>query len=188
MLLQLGLDEPERQASPVNRDVDLLERVWQAADVVLMAVAQEDAEHVTALVQQVRDVGQDQVDAEHVLLGEHEAGVDDQDLVLPLEGPHVDADLAEAAERQILEARSNEGSPRSHGKASDFVGIFTGDSAALPLALVQGRVAEAEAEPGACPGTASPGRSRAPGPRRGRRYEEPQPGGRAARTPRRPDV
>src|SRR5207245_1903703 len=54
--------------------------------------------------QQVGDVGQHEVDAEHVVLREHEARVDDEDLVLPLQGPHVDADLAEAAQRQVAES------------------------------------------------------------------------------------
>jgi len=67
--------------------------------VVFVAVAEEDAEHLSLAVEQVRDVGQDEVDAEHVLLRKHQAGVDHQDLLLPLESPHVDADLAEAAER-----------------------------------------------------------------------------------------
>src|SRR5712691_7659435 len=66
-----------------------------------MAVAEKDAEHLAARFEQVRDVGQDEVDPEHVLLGEHEPCVDDEDLVLPLERPHVDADLTEAAERQV---------------------------------------------------------------------------------------
>ena len=105
VLLQLRLDQPQREPGPVDGDVELLEDKWKAADMVFMPVAEEDAEHVAAPVEQIRDVREDEVDAEHVLLGKHQARVDDEDLLLPFEGPHVDADLAEAAEREVPEPR-----------------------------------------------------------------------------------
>ncbi len=104
MLAQLGLEQTEREAGPVNGHVEQLQRIRQAADVVLMAVREEDPDNVPTFLQQVGDVGQHEVDAEHVVLREHEARVDDEDLVLPLQGPHVDADLAEAAQRQVAES------------------------------------------------------------------------------------
>jgi len=105
VLPQLRLEEAKSQPSAVNRHVELLERVGQASDVVLMTVGEKNAEHLSATVQQVRDVRQDQVDPEHVLLREHQPGVDDENLVLPLERPHVDADLAQAAEGEIPKPR-----------------------------------------------------------------------------------
>src|SRR4029077_12813764 len=115
VLPELWFDEPERQACAVYRHVvEALQGERQAADVVLMAVGQHDADDLSISClpattgrgpQEVRDVRQDEVDAEHVLLREHEPGVHDQDLVLPLEAPHVDPDLAEAAQREVTEAR-----------------------------------------------------------------------------------
>ena len=70
---------------------------------VLVAVGEDDPEHLLVLSEQVADVGDDEVDAGHVLAGEHQAGVDDQDLVVPLQGPHVAADLAEPAEGDVAE-------------------------------------------------------------------------------------
>src|SRR3972149_5912618 len=46
----------------------------------------------------VGDVRDDQIDAQHLLLGEHEAGVDDDEVFAKLEDHHVLADLAEAAQ------------------------------------------------------------------------------------------
>ena len=46
MLLQLGLDQTERQPRPVDGHVELLQCVRQATDVVLVSVAQKDSEHV----------------------------------------------------------------------------------------------------------------------------------------------
>src|SRR5260370_37642631 len=105
MLLQLGLDEPERQPRAVNGDVQLLQCERQAADMVLVGVTEKDPKHLAALFEEVRDVGQNEVDAKHVLLREHQPGVDDEHLVLPLERPHVDADLAQAAQWQIPKPR-----------------------------------------------------------------------------------
>ena len=97
------LEQSERQPRAVDGDVQLFQRERQAADVVFVAVREEDPEHLTAAVQQVGDVRQDEVDAKHVLLREHEPGVDHDNLALPLQRPHIDADLAEAAEREIPE-------------------------------------------------------------------------------------
>src|SRR5579859_66507 len=120
MLAQLGLEQSEREAGPVNGHVENLQRVGQAPDVVLVAVSEEDPDDIATLFQQVRDVGQHEVDAEHVVLREHQARVDDEDLVLPLEGPHVDAHLAEAAERQVAE------SPFRHNKRNCSASCLSG--------------------------------------------------------------
>ena len=103
MFFQLRLEQAQGQPRAEDWDVQLLQRKRQAADVVFVAVGEEDAQHFAAAVQQVGDVRKDEVDAEHVFLRKHEARVDDDDLALPLQRPHVDADLAEAAEREIPE-------------------------------------------------------------------------------------
>ena len=64
---------------------------------VLVRVREDDPAHLRLVLAQVRDVGDDEVDAEHLLVGEHEAGVDDDDVVALLDGEHVLADLADAA-------------------------------------------------------------------------------------------
>ena len=50
--------------------------------------------------------GHDEIDAVHLLVGEHEPAVDDDDLVAVLEDEHVLADLADAAERDDLQRLS----------------------------------------------------------------------------------
>ena len=70
---------------------------------VLVAVGEEYAGDLLLTLQEIGDVRQDQVDAGHVLLRKHEPRVDDDELLLPFERPHVDADLAEAAEREIAQ-------------------------------------------------------------------------------------
>ncbi len=57
------------------------------------------AEHVVAAFEQPGDVGQHEVDAEHLVARELDAAVDDHDLPAVLDGGHVLADLTETAER-----------------------------------------------------------------------------------------
>ena len=61
------------------------------------------------------EVGQDQVDAGLVLLGEQHAAVDDEELAVELEDGHVAADLAEAAERGDAQRSGLEGGRVVHG-------------------------------------------------------------------------
>ena len=82
MLLELGLDKSERKPRPVNGDIELLQGVREATDVVFVPMAQKDSEHVLLTVDEIRDIWQDQVDAEHVLLWKHQAGIDDDNVIL----------------------------------------------------------------------------------------------------------
>ena len=100
VLAQLRAHEAERQLGAVDRHVrKVAQDVGQRAHVVLMRVREEDAAHLRLVVLQVGDVGDDEVDAEHLLVGEHQAGVDDDHVVALLDGHHVLADLANTAER-----------------------------------------------------------------------------------------
>ncbi len=77
----------------------LAHQVGQRADVVLVRVGQHDRTHRPGTVAQVREIGQDQVDAEMLVPREGEPRVDDEAPALVLEHGHVLPDLAQAAER-----------------------------------------------------------------------------------------
>src|SRR3990172_2013672 len=66
----------------------------------------EEGLDVGLLVPEIGDVGDDEIDAEHLLVGEHQAAVDDDDVVAVLEDEHVLADLAHPAERDDPEGRA----------------------------------------------------------------------------------
>ena len=102
------LDLVAQQAAGQGRGVDrhareLREHVRQGADVVLVGVGDEERLDVGAALLEIGDVGDDEVDAEHLLVGEHQSAVDDDDLVAVLEDVHVLADLAHPAERDDAE-------------------------------------------------------------------------------------
>ena len=109
VLLELGVDERQRQLRPDERDVGALaQQVGHAADVVLVAVGQHDRDDVVEPVPDRGEVGEDHVDARLVLLGEQHAAVDDQQLAGVLEDGHVAADLAEAAQGDHAQAARGE--------------------------------------------------------------------------------
>ncbi len=50
------------------------------------------------LFHQVMIIGNDEIDAQHVIFGEHDARIDDEDVILILKRRHVLADLAQTPE------------------------------------------------------------------------------------------
>ena len=105
VLLELVLDQRDRQRRAVDRHADLFEEVRQRADVVLVAVRDHnaaDAVHVLFDEAEIRDDG---VDAGHLLIRECEAAVDDDHILAALKEREVLADLVEAAEEIHLDGR-----------------------------------------------------------------------------------
>jgi len=67
--------------------------------VVFVAVREHDAAHHLLAVAEVREVGQDEVDAEVLVAREREACVEDDDRTVRLVDGHVLSNLTEAPER-----------------------------------------------------------------------------------------
>jgi hypothetical protein len=73
--------------------------------VVFVTVRDDDAAQLIALVAQIFPIGNDEVDAQHVVFGEHDAAIDQDDVLAVLEGRHVLADFAAPAERDDAQRR-----------------------------------------------------------------------------------
>ena len=71
--------ERERQRRAVDRDRDVAEQEGEAAGVVLVRVGEQDRLDPVGVLAQVREVGQHEIDAGHVGVGEHDPAVDEQD-------------------------------------------------------------------------------------------------------------
>ena len=123
------------ERGPVQGRRHVAQQIRESADVVFVAVGEHDAVDPLRVVAQVREVGQDEVDAGHVGLGEHEAAVDDDDPALDLDAEAVAPDLAETAE---------EDDPSSRGHASE---ASAGIAVALthPVRSARGHHVHAEA-------------------------------------------
>ena len=99
VLLKLQLDEPRGQAGAVDGHVHLPEDVGHGPDMVLVSVGDEQSPDAVLVLDEVRHIGDHQVNAVHILVGEAHAAVDDDDLAAVLIDGHVLADLVEAAKR-----------------------------------------------------------------------------------------
>ena len=103
VLFETSLEDAEREARAVDRNADLLEHIRQRADMILMAVREHDGLDLVAVLEEIRDIRNHEIDAEHILLGEHQAGINEQDLILIADDRHILANLSQTAERNDLQ-------------------------------------------------------------------------------------
>ncbi len=102
VLFQLALDVGEREFGGVDGNVQLRQQPGQRADVVFVSVRQHHGAHVLPVLEQIAEVGDDDVHAQQLGFGEHEPGIDDDDVVTPANGHAVHAEFAESAQRYNL--------------------------------------------------------------------------------------
>ena len=69
---------------------------------VFVAVREDEGAHLLAVLDQIGDIGDDDVDAEQFVFGEHQPGIDDDDVIAPADGHAVHSELAESAQRHYL--------------------------------------------------------------------------------------
>jgi uncharacterized protein YciU (UPF0263 family) len=105
LILQLRTDQRERKRRTDDRNVELAQEVRDAADVIFVTVRYEQRAELVDAFAQIRKIVDDDVDAEHVVVGEHQAAVDHHDVVARLDDGHVAADFAAPAERDDSEVR-----------------------------------------------------------------------------------
>ena len=95
---QLGARQRQRERRAVDGRVYFVEHVRQGADVVFVAVGEQDGPQALPVFPQVGDVGDDDVNAEQFGVREHHAAIDDHQMAIVFEGHHVHSELAEASE------------------------------------------------------------------------------------------
>ena len=102
---KLALDEAEGELAGENRHlvVEVLQEIRQRTRMVLMAMGDDDAAKLVLVLENVGVIRQDEVDAGLVVVGEHEACVDEHHVIAALEGGHVLADAVKAAQGDDLE-------------------------------------------------------------------------------------
>ena len=103
VFVEFGADERQRQRRAVDRTIDVRQQVGDGPDVVFVPVREH--ERGDAALLQVGEVGNDEVDAEELDVGERHPGVDDETRV-PVRNRHeVHAEFAEAAQRDDFKSR-----------------------------------------------------------------------------------
>ena len=103
VLVELVLDIGQREFGAPHRHVQLGQNPGQRADVVFVPVRKNDAAHLLAVLDQVGNVGHNNIDAQQFGFRKHQAGVDDDDVVAPAHGHAVHPELAQSAQGHNLQ-------------------------------------------------------------------------------------
>ena len=98
VLPQLVAQEPQGQARAVHGNLETLQDVGQGPDVVLVGMGQDDGPGRLPLFLQIADIRDDQVDAQELGAGEHDAAVHRDHGVTPLQRQHVGAELSQPSQ------------------------------------------------------------------------------------------
>ena len=104
-LLEPLAREAEGEAASVDGRRRRLQGVGQCADVVLVAVGEEDSAEARGALGEVLEIGDDRVDPRHLGGRKENAGVEQEEVLLPLQHERVEAELTEPAERDEADRR-----------------------------------------------------------------------------------
>ena len=96
------VNEPHGQFCPVDRSVDHFEHIGDGSDMVLVSMGDHKALYFVNIVRQIRHVRDHQVNAQHIIAGESQAAVHDDDAVLIFDGSHVHSDLLQTSQGDDL--------------------------------------------------------------------------------------
>ena len=98
-LFQLVLDQAAGQAGAVHRYAEFLQQIGNAANVVLVAVSDEQALDLILVLHHKGEVRDDHVHAVHLAVREHQTAVHDDHITVALVDSHVLANLAQTTQR-----------------------------------------------------------------------------------------
>ena len=98
VLLQLVAQKAQREPGGVDGHIDLLEQIGNGTDVVLVAVGDEQAADLILVLHDKGEVGDHQIHAEHIAVGENRTAVHNEHIPLALVDGEVLADLAQTAQ------------------------------------------------------------------------------------------
>ncbi len=104
--LELFPDEPQGEGRAEEGRSDVPQDKGEGADVVFVAVGEDDAADLLPVLTEIGDVGDDDVDPQHVRFGKHEAAVHHDDVVSVLKDGHVHPDLPHSTQGDDLQSAS----------------------------------------------------------------------------------
>src|SRR6185437_9177349 len=103
VLFQFVFDIRESKLSPKDGHIQFGKNPWQSADVVLVAMREQNGPDLFAVFGEIGNVRNDDVHAEKFRLGEHKPSVNHNNVVAPADRHAVHSELAKAAERYQMQ-------------------------------------------------------------------------------------
>lgn len=105
MLLELASNQANGERRTVDRHIKFLQQVWNRADVILVAVSDDQTFDFVHVLLDVRKVRNDKIDAEHFAVREGHAAVEDEHIAFALEQCDILADLIQATQERHSNGR-----------------------------------------------------------------------------------
>ena len=102
VLLKFVFHVGQRELRAPHRHVELGQNPWERADMILVAVSENDPLHPLTVLDEVGNIRHHDVDAQQFGFWEHQARVDDDDVVAPAHGHAVHSELAQPAQGHDL--------------------------------------------------------------------------------------
>ena len=99
VLLQLQADQSRGHSGGIDGGVDVPHEIGDAPDMVLVAMGDEDGPDPIPILDQIGEVGDDHVDAVHIVVREPHPHVHDDDVAAVLIDGEILADLVQTAQR-----------------------------------------------------------------------------------------
>ena len=96
---ELAFDETDREPCSVYGDVYLFQEISESADVVLVAVSDNDSAELVAVAFNISKIRDNDVYTGHISVRESKTAVENEHIVRALENCHILAYLIETAER-----------------------------------------------------------------------------------------
>src|SRR5579864_3176281 len=109
MLFQFVFHQGQREFCAKDRDSQLRKHPGQSADVVFMSVGQHNPADFIAVLQEISNVRDNDIDPEQFGFREHQAGVDNDNVVTIAHGHAVHSKFAEAAKGYKMEFMGGHG-------------------------------------------------------------------------------
>src|SRR5271169_2517907 len=103
VLVKLVFHIGKRELRAPHRHVEFGKNPRKRADVILVTVGKDNAANALAVLDEIGNIRNHNVDAEQFSLGEHKARVDHNNVVAPAHGHAVHTELAEASEGNNLQ-------------------------------------------------------------------------------------
>ena len=107
-LIEAAADQPKGERRRVHGKRQPLQRPGQRPDVILMAVGADAAHDPIGPVAQVLQIGEHEVGAGHVLVGEQHPAVQQEQLAPALDGRAIPPDIAQPTEKGDLNRFSHQ--------------------------------------------------------------------------------
>ena len=128
--------EAQGEAAAVDRGRGRLQREGEGADVVLVPVGEEDARGAARALGEVVEVGHDRVDPGHLGGRKQHPGVQQEEVLLPLEDHCVQPELSESPERNETQGTGGVGTASSESSSPLLPAFSTRQSPQTPLPIV----------------------------------------------------